>query len=803
MNIPRSARRTLAALFVSTGATALIAEQAYEKLLETLLGTSTHAAASVLTIYFAGLTLGAWSYRWWRRSSLRPLRIYAVLECAVGLWALVLYFAFEHLINAFVPLLRLGTGSFAGLTALRLLVASIWILPPTLFMGATFPAIVDALHDQLGSTRRDDISFFYALNLLGATAAAAAGPYVVFARAGVDGALLLTTLDVVVGLAAWNLGRTAPEMVSNDVSRASAHDEPAARVSHRLLLIGSAAVCGFLFFALEVVWTHLIAAVCGNTIYAFASMLTAVLAGLFIGGAIASRILPSRDDVPAAAPATMLALGGLAVAIQQMVWPHVPHTFTLFGSRVTGFAGAELLRAAVAAVVLMPPSAILGSVFPMLFRLREFPAAEQGRTASTMTAANTIGCCAGALLTAFVAIPSIGSEAVLLIIAMVYSIAGAAILFATASGRQRAVGFGAVAIALLVSGLAPQWDRLRLTSGEHVYFEPMFVSSSTKLFFFHEDSAGGITTVVSSPKGTRVLLTNGKFQGSDGGELAAQIGFAAVPTLFTSRFDDALVVGVGTGQSGGAVQAAGFHNVEVAEIAPGMLVAAQTFFGRVNRDFLAQPNVHIHLEDGRNLLLLDEKKYDLITMEISSIWFAGATNLYSRNFYELAAARMKPHAVLQQWIQLHHTTPREIASILLTIRKVFPYVSLWSFGGQGIAVATMEPQVMRAAGVQAAVRIFGSYPGSVDSHGLCSLLSGRMLSPEDVTRLERTARGTIINTDRNRWLEYQTPRYNLAREDLAAMNAKAIRQFADPRSPFAIEPEAARVIGSLCGSGER
>jgi len=113
----------------------------------------------------------------------------------------------------------------------------------------------------------------------------------------------------------------------------------------------------------------------------------------------------------------------------------------------------------------------------------------------------------------------------------------------------------------------------------------------------------------------------------------------------------------------------------------------------VNGGLVTEPRARLHLEDGRNFLLLDRGgPYDLISIEITSVWFAGATNLYSREFYELAKSRLRPGGAFQQWIQFHHITPRELAVEIATLRAVFPYVSLWSSGGQGMMVATDRPQ---------------------------------------------------------------------------------------------------------------
>ena len=91
------------------------------------------------------------------------------------------------------------------------------------------------------------------------------------------------------------------------------------------------------------------------------------------------------------------------------------------------------------------------------------------------------------------------------------------------------------------------------------------------------------------------------------------------------------------------------------------------------------PNVHLKVENGRNVLLTNPRQdYDLITVEITSIWLAGATNVYSREFYDLARKRLRPGGVLQQWLQFHNISPREIESVVATVRSVFPYVAVGS-----------------------------------------------------------------------------------------------------------------------------
>jgi spermidine synthase len=282
-----------------------------------------------------------------------------------------------------------------------------------------------------------------------------------------------------------------------------------------------------------------------------------------------------------------------------------------------------------------------------------------------------------------------------------------------------------------------------------------------------------IETTVARDDGNatiHTLLSNGKFQGNDAGQRDAQLGVAVIPSQFVDRFDRALLIGLGTGHSAAALKQVGYAEVDVAEYSPGIVEAAATHFAHLNDDVLRDPSVRLVLEDGRNVLLTNRARtYDLIATEITSIWFAGATNVYSIEFYELAKQRLAPGGVLLQWVQLHHISRHEIASAIATARAVFPYVSFWWFGGQGMIVATDRPQEI-PPGRKA---YFGTRLGG---DATIDRIEGARLM--DVTAVDAMLRELhpVINSDHNRWIEYATPRYNVSPHDWVADNLAFFRR---------------------------
>ena len=210
------------------------------------------------------------------------------------------------------------------------------------------------------------------------------------------------------------------------------------------------------------------------------------------------------------------------------------------------------------------------------------------------------------------------------------------------------------------------------------------------------------------------------------------------------------------------------------KISPG-IVSASPYFAGINGQVLSRPNVHLWLEDGRTLLSLHpELTCDVVSMEISSVWFAGSTNLYSREFYEIARNRLGEEGILQQWIQVHHIAMEELESVLATVRVVFPHVTFWVFGSQGIIVASESPLELTAQG---AARFFAGAPAmGMEGPAARALfeqaLSSQVLSDADVTRLAEDG-SVLLNTDRNRHLEYATARYSVSAMDFASRNIEA------------------------------
>ncbi|WP_437731032.1 fused MFS/spermidine synthase [Sorangium sp. So ce1335] len=785
----RSRFPLVVALFFVSGATGLLYEVAFSKLLAYVFGATAYAVSTVLAAFMGGLALGAHLGGRHAASARRPLVVYGALEVIVGAICAVSPFLFEALTSAYVAVARAAPDSLALLTAARAALTALVVVVPTVAMGATLPVLSRILRagpaPDGGAPPRDQdaarrLAALYAINTAGGAAGALAGAYVVLPHLGIRGALwsaaianlALGAVAIAAGLRGPAAAPGASAVAAPDVSadaaparspEARSPDEarsPAALVpalagrAEPSFLLPLAFASGFLVFAAEVVETHLLALLIGNSAYAFGLMLAVFLVCLAAGAARSTALARRHGE---GALWRGLVSTALSLAATIPLWDQLPRLFAFAGKHVDSWAGREACRALAALAILALPTLCMGTTFPLLLA-RAAAHADVAARVGRLTSANTLGTIAGSIVTGYLILPALGSERALLAIALAFALTAVVAATRARAELPRALAIAGAAAAL--AALSPRWDMARLTSGANVYFA--MGPRPDRIDFVREDVHGGVTTVAHRD-GVTTMYTNGKFQGDDGPEMTAQRRFAHFPSLFVRDPRAALVIGLGTGTTTGTIAAYPFERIDVAEISPAIVEASRRFFAGPSLNALDDPRVRLSLNDGRNELLVAQRRYDLIAIELTSVWFAGAASLYSREFYELARSRLAEGGVLQQWVQLHHIRRRELAVVVRTMRSAFPHVALFVGGAQGILVASGAPLVASEARLDA-LAARPALQATLAGARLADLFDDLVASGEDLDRLIADAAedgGPIVSTDDNLYLEYATPKGNV------------------------------------------
>ena len=757
-------------MFVVSGFAALVYQVLFSKSLALTFGSTSTATYTVLAVYMGGMALGAWLGGRLAQGRADALKLYAWCEFGIGAYCLATPLIFQGIQALYVALAE-GVAPDAGLlTALRVLLGASALLVPTVLMGATLPILARYFELRTVSLGTS-VALLYGANTLGAALGALLAGYWILPGLGVWRTTLTAAgLNLAVAWLALTLARrlpTAQPAAAPAVSPAVQGTE-ARRLGHVALVV--LGMGGVVTLALEVNYIHLLAVVAGNSVYAFSLMLFAFLLGLGAGAEIARRLLQLRISLPLALAWLEFSLAAVILA-GVFLWEGLPAYFASFEQYPLPreFAAREVVRGVVCWVAMFPPAVVIGALYPLAMECvgraaPGAPIAALGRAAGLNTAGNIVG----VLAAGFWLLPTIGALRSIQLLAVICLLLGLVTIAWTALKWRALTWAPAAAVVLLLIAQPRSFDYTELASGANVYF---MRQDYGRVIDAVESVDGGLTTVargdpvVEGGWAPLVLLTNGKFQGSNGGEVPAQVGIALSPLLHTPARGSALVIGYGTGMSARVMADAGFRELEIVELSADIVQLANRHFAGINTRVSERRGVRTYITDGRNFLMLQPRRYDVVSVEISSIWFAGAAALYNREFYRLVKRRLAPHGVLQQWVQLHHVEIIDILHVLSSVRSEFEHVWLYFIGTQGMIIATngldAHPSAHNAALIDRTPELkelLASIGGSASD-----LLRTRLLDPA-ATDLFLSSFGMPapfwVSTDDNLKLEYSTPKGN-------------------------------------------
>lgn len=775
-------------IFVISGMAGLIYEVVYAKALAVTFGSTALASYTVLATYMGGMAIGAWMGGYVADQSRNSLQIYAFCEATIGLYAATTPVLFNIIQNIYVFFSLDKAPDSGSLTLLRIGLGTICLGLPTLLMGATMPLMFKYLRG-LGVSSRSAIAPLYGANVAGAAIGSIIASYFILPAVGRDGGTYIAAVvSLVAALYALDRGKSLLQVTQltttqSDSQISSKFVEP--RIGFAalsILFIGGAVTLG-----LEVNSMHLLAVVAGNSVYAFGLMLATFLAGLGFGSYAGERLMAhlSRIELVAWSQCGV----ALAICLTAQTWDDIPSyfaSFSIYPINLT-FSARETIRAMVCATAMMPAAFFIGMSYPSAMSLASDWLSPNGGAKGLGLASgiNTLGNILGVILIGFWLLPVFGSRnssfilaAVALLLGFLALIANKKCFSATANiyRVKNVIRWAPLIVACTALGEFPkQWHYDDLSTGSNVYFS---AQNWGKVIDHAESVEGGLTLVTKNQDGISTLLTNGKFQGNDssGGEMIAQESFALFPLLHTKQRDTALVIGYGTGMTTRVLHDAGFKQIDVAELSQDITKMANRYFEKINHSVTDQPNVTLYFTDGRNFLLTQSRQFNLISIEVTSIWFAGAANLYNQDFYVLAKKRLTNNGVLQQWVQLHHMAPIDLAYIIGSVRSEFKYIWLYIRGGQGIIVASNDSESFNVphSAFQRNANLFTKDVKQGDD-----LQSYLVLSPNGIDRFISSldpSMSLIVSTDSNLYLEHSTPKGN-ALGDVIQRNIRLLSSF--------------------------
>ena len=665
--------------FFLSGFSALLYQTAWTREFSFVFGTSEIAVAVVLAGYMGGLALGSAAAARFAPKVTRPIWVYGALELGIAGSALALPFGLEGLTAAYVAMFAQAAPAEpeTAATLFRFVSAFVLMMIPTGLMGATLPLLARHAirrHEEIGPR----VGGLYAINTAGAIAGTLIAGFLLLPQIGLRQTVYVGALgNLLVFLAAAALSRRAPVPLTSPPS--------SNRLEHRWVL-PLMLLSGAVSFSYEVMWTRLLAQILGGSLFAFTTMLSSFLLGIAVGSAVGGAV--ARRAGRAAIGLAIAELGVAACGLAAfLAADQLPALGQALGA---GWRASLWTNAPLAAVVLIPVALCLGATFPFAVRLLTPNPAESAAATARVYAWNTVGGIAGSVATGFFLIPALHFAGTALL-GTILSLGLAAFAAWRAQPRSVAVlaGVGGLVLVLLLLPPANPWNLLltspfyqRKAEVERIHFQAAGRSSTVVLL---EEPSGFILYTNGLPESRIVRYSSTPERGAE----ARALGW--LPAALRPEAKRGLVIGLG-----GAVALEGIppsiDSVDVIELEPEVVTANRRVGQTRLRDPLSDPRFRFIQNDARGALMLAQRPYDMIISQPSHPWTAGASHLYTQEFFELVEDRLTPDGVFVQWIGLGFVDAPLLRSLLATLTAVFPEVQIYRPHGPALVfVASNTP----------------------------------------------------------------------------------------------------------------
>src|SRR3989454_374150 len=629
-----SAARGYSLLFFLSGATGLVYELLWVRLLYQAFGSTLESVTTVVAAYMGGLGLGAWLLGRRGDRHPRPAALYGRLEIAIGVFGLVSPFVLALAHRIFVSAAgALGLGGGASV-ALRFALAALVLLVPTTLMGGTLPVLTRAFMGTERDRLKPSLGWLYGINTLGAVAGTALAGFFLIEYVGIR-ASLWATAAVNLGLGAVALALARP---LDPVPVPVLADGPVAP--------GTAAGAALLFAFFSLLPRYIIAVFQAQS-WGASQRLGAL--GLAIGGVVLVPAIGMGMTFPLLTD--LVAAGGTARG-EDVGRAYALNTLgSIAGAVLTGFVLVVALGTDVTLRLGLVVSAAAALTLAALAARGVAEGSAQHRSLRTR-------------------------------------VLGAGVL--ASAGLIAALGAPRWSTRLIDLGPAiyarEPMDRAAVAT---------FLGHPGARQLAYREGRNATVSVWESGPG-RSLKVNGKADASDHGDMDTEIMLGLAPVAARPQATSALVIRYGSGVTARVLaDMPGMQRVRVVEIEPAVL-AMSRFFEHVNDTVLARPGVSAVVDDARSALQLDRARYDVISSEPSNIWLAGVATLYTPEFYRIVRRRLADDGVFCQWVQLYQVPVPVVAGVVRNIRTVFPHVEVWfSSPGDVLIIGSLKPLTWR------------------------------------------------------------------------------------------------------------
>ena len=627
-------------LLLASGAAGLIYEQIWIRWLSLVFGMASPAIAVTLSAFFLGMALGArfgpgiLPYP--------PLKAYAIWEIVAAVGAVLTGVGVKGYPLLYPSLYSILSPAPAAFLIVKLLLALLLLLPATIALGASLPVLASGLPQKQEGGER--LNVWYAANTAGAALGAALAGFGLPLLISVPGTYAMgLALSLSVAISALLISRGRMKKVPLEA-------EPR---SSSAPLMAAAFLSGIAALSLEVLWTRLFAQVLPNSVLSFTTILLLFLISYSLAPILANRFLLPR--MPQALwILTLLCVGSIWLAPQLFYHLTSRLEFITLQGTISSYLGQQ---ARVGLFAFFPPLLLSGMILPAIWNLRW-----SSSVVSPILFSNLLGASCGALLVGLGSLHSIGLFRGTILSGFLLGVIPL-ILIPTKTLRRL------LWILILVLG--------GLLANHLIHFPLLRYAALQKEKVLElRESHAGILSVTEREGDRRLRLDNFYLLGATAS--AENEGRQAhLPLLLHPHPERVAFLGSGTGITPGAALLHPVREITVMEIIPAAWEMGQRYFADYCHGLYTDPRVRVVLEDARNVLLAEDRQYDVIVADLYVPWHVGAGNLFTREYFDGVKSRLAPRGIFCQELALYQISHREFLRVAATLLQVFPRVSIW------------------------------------------------------------------------------------------------------------------------------
>jgi spermidine synthase len=723
----------LLVLFAGSGCSALIYEIVWFQLLQLAIGSTTVSMGFLLASFMGGLCIGSVGFSKLKLDGYHPLKIYAALEAGIAVCGFLVLTCLPFLSRIYIAGAAFGVPGMLT----RGFLCAICLLPPTILMGASLPAIVRWIE-----TTPRGVSWWgllYGGNTAGAVfGCLLAGFYLLRIYDTVVATYWAIAINLLVAAASYLVAGLVPASGAAE-SQAEAERETAVLAEPagpRWPVYVTIGLSGASALAAEIVWTRLMGMLMGATVYVFSIILAVFLTGMALGSGLGSYISRgARARVALGWCQVLLAIatawsaymiaGGLPYwPIDPFLAPNPWMTFQLDMARTLW--------------TILPPAILWGASFPLALAAVAAPGEDPGRLAGEVYAANTLGSIFGALITSLILVPWIGTtscQTMLILIPAVSSLflLGPYIKESKSQGVTAVFAVAMVVILFLAKDVKP-------IPGEVIAYGRRIATYVNKAQILYIKEGRNSSVAISKwGDGATEVDVNGHVEATtEPYDMKLQRMVGHLPALLHPNPKSVLGIGFGAGVSAGTfTRYPGIEHITVCEIEPVIPPTSTRYFAQADYDVYHNPKTHVIFDDARHYLLTTTDKYDVIASDPLDVFVKGTAAIYSKEYFDSVKAHLNPGGKFTLYVPLYESDERTVRSELATFFESFPTATVWAnnIDGRGydmVFMGQVEPleinvdeiaqrlnrpdyqpvlESLRGIGINSEIDLFGTYAG--------------------------------------------------------------------------------------------